>query len=189
MEDKLADSVPKLSVFLCTEEFADSQACSTFLVYFSGILGFSPGGTTFVRARNYTPKLLALIHCIRLCLLEAILPRFAHKSIGWESRPRAGNLKRLNKVRERFMCHGCQALMGEFISLRKYGRAISHSDGPSFRVRWSDDGETVSWDDGPALEGRQVDKSLENANTGSMRGGFRRVGVPPNFDRGDQKTC
>ena len=93
-------------------------------------------------------KLSGLIHCIRLCLLEATLRRFAHQSIGWEARPRAGNLKRLNKVRERFMCHGCQAPMGESISLRNYDRAISQSDVPSFRVQWSDEGETISWDDG-----------------------------------------
>jgi hypothetical protein len=37
---------------------------------------------------------------------------------------------------------------GELLSLRSYGRAFSRSDGPSFRVSWSDDSETVSWNDG-----------------------------------------
>jgi hypothetical protein len=36
--------------------------------------------------------------------------------------------------------------MNELLSLRDYGRVIGRSDGPSFRVTWSEDGETVSWD-------------------------------------------
>ena len=38
--------------------------------------------------------------------------------------------------------------MGELLSLRSYGRAFSRSDGPSFRVNWSEDLETISWADG-----------------------------------------
>ncbi|KAI4192683.1 MAG: hypothetical protein LQ350_008592, partial [Teloschistes chrysophthalmus] len=144
-EEQLADLIGRLSVFFCMEEFTDSRSSSTMIVYFSGILGFSPSGTTFERPRNYTPKLSALIYCIRLCLLEASLPRFAHPLIGWKVRAPSGNLKRLNRVRERFMCLGCQAPMGELLSLRSYGRAISRSDGPSFRVQWSNDSETVMW--------------------------------------------
>jgi hypothetical protein len=46
------------------------------------------------------------------------------------------------------MCLGCQASLGELLSLRTYGRAFSRTDGPSFRVRWSDDAQTVSWANG-----------------------------------------
>lgn len=35
--------------------------------------------------------------------------------------------------------------MDEFLSLRNYGRAISRSDGPAFRVTWSQDADVVSW--------------------------------------------
>ncbi|TKA59965.1 hypothetical protein B0A55_10768 [Friedmanniomyces simplex] len=38
--------------------------------------------------------------------------------------------------------------MGELLGLRPYGRAFSRSDGPSFRVSWSEDLETISWNDG-----------------------------------------
>lgn len=38
--------------------------------------------------------------------------------------------------------------MGELLSLRSYGRAISRSDGPAFRVHWREDSEAVSWDAG-----------------------------------------
>jgi hypothetical protein len=54
----------------------------------------------------------------------------------------------VNYVRERFMRLGSQAPLGELLSLCSYGRAFSRTDGPSFRVRWSDDRETVSWADG-----------------------------------------
>lgn len=147
-EEKLADFIGKLSLYFCTEEFTDNRSSSAIVVYFSGILGFSPSGTTFERPKNYTSKISALVYCIRLCLLEATLPRFAHSSIGWKARPSSGNLKRLNRVRERFMCLSCQAPLGELLSLRSYGRAISRSDGPSFRVQWSDDSEKVKWDGG-----------------------------------------
>ena len=46
------------------------------------------------------------------------------------------------------MCLECQAPLGELLSLRTYGRAFSRTDRPSFRVRWSDDGQVVSWADG-----------------------------------------
>lgn len=147
-DDRLADLIGKLSVFFCTEEYTDSRSSSAMLVYFSGVLGFSPCGSTFERPQNYTPKLSALIYCVRLCLLEATLPRFGHPSIGWRARASHGNLKRLNQVRERSMCFGCQAPMGELLSLRAYGRVLSRSDGPSFRVQWSDDSEEVRWDGG-----------------------------------------
>ncbi|KAK2035747.1 hypothetical protein LZ31DRAFT_537228 [Colletotrichum somersetense] len=46
------------------------------------------------------------------------------------------------------MCLASQAPLGEFLSLRAYGRAVSSADGPTFRFDWSDDGQTISWDDG-----------------------------------------
>ena len=144
----LADAAGEFFAFLCTEEFVESQSSSALLVYFCGTLGFSPDGLRFERPRNYTPKLSAMIYCVRICLLEVTLPRFAHSSATWGARPRSDHLKRLNPIRERFLCNGCQAAMGELLSLRACGRAFSRADGPSFRVRWSEDSEMVSWDDG-----------------------------------------
>jgi hypothetical protein len=86
-DDLLGDAVAEFSCFLYTEDFADGLANSTAIVYFSGTLGFSPDGYTFERPRNYTPKLSALIHCIRLCILERYLPRLAYSSIELEARP------------------------------------------------------------------------------------------------------
>jgi hypothetical protein len=143
----LADLLGQVSTLLATEEFTDGRSSSTLLVYFSGILGFSADVSTFRRPRNYTSHLSALIHSIRLLCLETTLPRYAHVYVGWNARPRHGQLQRLDRIRRRFMCAGTQAPMGELLSLRSYGRAISASDGPSFRVLWSDDGQTVSWDD------------------------------------------
>jgi hypothetical protein len=68
--------------------------------------------------------------------------------LGLDARPRRGQLEVLNGVRVEKICLGSQAPMGELLSLRSYGRASSRSDGPSFRVHWSDDRQTVSWVDG-----------------------------------------
>lgn len=148
MKQKLADLVGTLSIQLCKENFVDNRPSSIILIYFSGVLGFSADPSTFERPRNYTSKLSGLIYCARLCFLESVLPRFAHESVGWEKRPRLGGLKLLNRVRERYMCLGCQSPFGELLSLRNFGRSLSRSDGPSFRVQWSPDSQTVSWNVG-----------------------------------------
>lgn len=148
MKQKLADLVGTLSIQLCKENFVDGRSSSTILIYFSGVLGFSADPSTFERPRNYTSKLSALIYCARLCFLDSVLPRFAHDYVGWEKRPRLGDLKLLNRVRERYMCLGCQSPLGEPLSLRNFGHSLSRSDGPSFRVGWSPHSQTVSWDDG-----------------------------------------
>jgi hypothetical protein len=147
-DDNIADAVARFSWLLCTEEYANGLLASTAIVFFSGVLGFSRDGSTFERPRNYTPKLSAMICCIRLCMIERCLPRFAHTSIEWRARPSVGGLRQLVKVRDRFLCHGCQPPAGELLGVRSYGRALSRSDGPSFRVSWSSDSQTVRWDEG-----------------------------------------
>jgi len=147
-DEVLNDLALELLHFLATEEFEDGRPSSTLLVYSASVLGISADGLTFDRPSNYTPKLSGLIHCVRLVLLESTLPRFAHAALGWPARPRRGQLGVLNAVRVEKMCLGSHAPMGELLSLRSYGRALSRSDGPSFRVHWSDDCQTVSWADG-----------------------------------------
>jgi hypothetical protein len=77
-------------------------------------------------------------------MLESTLPQYAHDYIGWTAWPRYGQLDLLNRVRRNKMCSGLQAPMSELLSLRSYGRAISRSDGPSFRVNWHEDDQVVS---------------------------------------------
>jgi hypothetical protein len=144
----LDDAVGKFSYFLCTEEFDDGLPSSTAIVHFSGVLSFTPDGSTFERPAKYTPKLSAMIYCIRLCVLEKMLPRLSHPKIGWSMRPRTGGLKHFTKFRDRFMCHGCQSSTGELLSLRSYGRALSRADGPHFRVNWDQSRDTVGWEGG-----------------------------------------
>lgn len=44
------------------------------------------------------------------------------------------------------MCFGSQVPMDELLTIRSYGRAICRSEGPTFRVQWSENGQVVSWD-------------------------------------------
>lgn len=147
-EDSLLAAVARFCVSLCSEPYRDGKSASTVMVYFAGVLGISQDGTTFERPSNYTPKLSALVHVARLCLLEATLPRFSYPRLGWNARPCLGQQKALNKVREAFLCQGSAAPVGELLSLRAYGRTVSRTDGPTFRVEWSDDGSSVRWDGG-----------------------------------------
>jgi hypothetical protein len=146
--DDLDDAIGKFSYHLCTEEFDDGLPSSTAIVYFSGVLGFTPDGSIFERPGKYTPKLSAMIYCIRLCVLERMLPRFSHPKIRWSMRPRTGGLKHFTKFRDRFMCHGCQSSTGELLCLRSYGCALPRADGPKFRLHWDQSGDTVGWEGG-----------------------------------------
>lgn len=74
------------------------------------------------------------------------MPRFPHHYIGLSSRPRYGQLKALNAVRQEKMCDGTLSPMGEFLSLLSYGNALRRSQGPAYHFHWSDDGEVLSWD-------------------------------------------
>jgi hypothetical protein len=145
--DPLAELIFRLSVYFITEEFIDGQSSSSLLVYFSGVLGVSSDGITFRRARDFTPFLSALIYQQRLLFLEWALPCRSYPYLGRSARPPRGHLTRLNKLRRRYMCLGCLAPTGEFISLHDYGRSLARADGPAFRVRWSEDGETVYYRD------------------------------------------
>ncbi|KAH7010838.1 uncharacterized protein B0I36DRAFT_225623, partial [Microdochium trichocladiopsis] len=59
---QLLELLFKLCITFYTEDFADGHPSSTYLVYFSGILGINPDGRGFRTARLYTPSLSALIY-------------------------------------------------------------------------------------------------------------------------------
>ncbi|KAH8591171.1 hypothetical protein B0O99DRAFT_719407, partial [Bisporella sp. PMI_857] len=145
--DKLAELVFRLSIFFVTEEFADGQPSSSLLVYYSGVLGCTEDGSTFRRPKDYTPHLSALIYVQRLLLLEIALPHRAYEYVGLPRRSQHGQLERLNEIRLECMVFGCLTPLGEFLSLRAFGRKQARSDTPSFLVRWSDDGSTLFYDD------------------------------------------
>ena len=141
----LADHIGRLSLTFLSESVVDGQLSTTLLVYFSGILGMSPDGLTFLRPRNFTSKLSALIYCIRLLVLERTLPRFPHTGDDWPQRPRHSQVLELNQLRQETLCYGVQAPVGEFLSLRAYGRSLANSEGAVFKFFWSDDGRRVTW--------------------------------------------
>jgi hypothetical protein len=147
-DDLLLDAVAKFCAFVCTEPFHDGRSATTIIVYFAGVLGIGRDGVTYERPRNYTSKLSAVIHCARLCMLEVTLPRFPHWNLNWGPRPSLGQDKLLNQMRETFLCQGSSAPVSELLSLRAYGRVLARTDGSAFRVEWTDDGESVKWEDG-----------------------------------------
>ncbi|KAK1838000.1 hypothetical protein CCHR01_19380 [Colletotrichum chrysophilum] len=140
----LEDLTLRLLYFLVTEDFKDGQSKSTLLVYFGGVLGLTSDGSGFQRPGNYTVSLSAFIYCARLVVVEVLLPRTSYDYVSYLARPRSGQLDILNRVRRETICLGSQAPIGEFLSLRAYGRALATADGPSFRFDWSDDGQTIS---------------------------------------------
>lgn len=146
-EDPAADALLRFLYYRATEEFTDGQSRSTMLVYFSAICGLShPDGANFLRPAQFTTHLSGFIYCIRLILIEAILPRKAHEYVGIPARPRMGQLAILQSLRQEKMCDGCLSLLGEFLSLSAFGHALRQSEIPAFVFEWSDDGEEISCD-------------------------------------------
>uniref|UniRef100_A0A093VY56 Uncharacterized protein n=2 Tax=Talaromyces marneffei PM1 TaxID=1077442 RepID=A0A093VY56_TALMA len=122
----------QLNIIFLIEEFTDGQPSSSLLVYFSGILGFSPDAQSFQPAKSFTPHLSTLIYIQRLLFLEYALPYRDYPTIGWNRRPRRHHLNRLNPIRCRYMIAGALTPLIEFQSLQDYGRTIARTDPPSF---------------------------------------------------------
>ncbi|CAK7275628.1 hypothetical protein SEPCBS57363_006807, partial [Sporothrix epigloea] len=145
--DEVLELLFHLSMTISTETLIDGQPNSTILVYFSGILGFTAGGQGFALARNYTTTLSALIYVQRLLLLEWTLPVRPYPYLGRPERPRMYQLDVLNTVRRASLVHGCDGPFDELFSLRNFGRVWAKEEPPAVFLRWSDDGEMVTFDD------------------------------------------
>ena len=151
-QDRQADVLLRFCYFLATEDFNDGQALSTLLIYFSAVCGLEgEHATSFKRPAQYTTYLSGLIYCVRLVLLEYTLPYGDHDYISIPARSRNGQLETLQAIRKEKMCDGCMAPLGELLSLVAYGVSLYRSEGPKFLFEWSDDGQTVSWDNSVAV--------------------------------------
>ncbi|KAH7247477.1 uncharacterized protein BKA55DRAFT_514321 [Fusarium redolens] len=115
--DEFLEILFQLCVTLCTETFVDGQPSSTLLVYFSGVLGFSADCHRFQLARQYCPKLSAIIYMQRILLLELALPMREYTTIGIPQRPRAAQFESLNRIRAKYMVLGSQYPLAELVSL------------------------------------------------------------------------
>lgn len=145
--DEMLQLLFRLSITLSTECYIDGDPSSTLLVYFSGILGFSVDSKTFLPAKRYTSTLSGLIYVQLLLFLERALPLQAYEHVGIPQRPHANQHRQLNAMRKRYIVKGCESPFDELRSLRDYGKVIARTDLPSFFLRWSDDGQTVSYGD------------------------------------------
>ncbi|CZS75061.1 unnamed protein product [Fusarium graminearum] len=134
----------ELSLSLSMEDFEDGQPDSALLVYFSGVLGFSSDCRRFQLAREYCPNLLGLIWVQRLLFLEYALPLHSYPALGVQQRPQFP-LQRLNEVRQKFMVQGSLSPLAELHNLRNFGQKVAKTEPPLFLLRWSDDGNVVSY--------------------------------------------
>ncbi|KAF5710827.1 hypothetical protein FMUND_9323 [Fusarium mundagurra] len=144
-----------LIMAFCTEEVMDGRPDSTLLVYYSGVLGFSADLTGFLPARSYTSNLAALIYIQRLLFLEYAVPMQDYPRLGISRRPRTNQLARLQNVRQEYLVLGSQSPFEELFSLLAFGRAIAGSETPAFLLKWSDDGQVVSYRDDIAVHMEQ----------------------------------
>ncbi|KAH6973332.1 hypothetical protein EDB80DRAFT_547797, partial [Ilyonectria destructans] len=110
-----------LNLSISMEDFLDGRPEFTLLVYFSGILGFSPDCQGFLLARQYCSNLSGLIYHQRLLFLQHALPRYTHQAADTTWQLHTGQLQRLNKVRERYMIEGSQSPLAELYNLRNFG--------------------------------------------------------------------
>jgi hypothetical protein len=149
--EELRELVFQLSITFSTASFTEGQPGSSLLVYFSGILGFSPDAQSFLPAKRFTPCLSGLIYIQRLLFLEYSLPYRAYPHIGIARRSRLHQHQHFETIRLRYMTTGAPSALEELQSLRDFGRVMSRTDAPSFLLRWSDDGQVVSYGDNFSL--------------------------------------
>ena len=133
-----------------TEDLIEGQPSSSLLVYYSGILGFSSDGANFL-AKRYTPYLSGLVYIQRLLFLEHALPYRAYPFLGIHRRTRLQQHEQLDEVRQKYMLTGSPSALEELQSLRHFGRVMAREDPPSFLLRWSDDGQTIFYEDAFSL--------------------------------------
>ncbi|RSL44777.1 hypothetical protein CEP54_014543 [Fusarium duplospermum] len=144
--DEFLELLFQLSFELSTEPFQNGHADSALLVYFSGVLGFSSDCRRFQLAREYCPYLSGLIWIQRLIFLEYALPLYPYPTIGIQQRPYMP-MQRLNDVRQKYMVSGSLSPLAGLHSLRNFGQKVAKTEPPPFLLRWSDDGERVSYGD------------------------------------------
>lgn len=145
--DELRELVFRLSVTFSTVSFNEGQPSSSFLLYFSGILGFSPDAQNFLPAKKFTPHLSELIYIQCLLFLEYALPYRAYPHIGIARRSRFHQHQHFETIRLRCMTTGALSALEELQSLRDFGCVMSRTDASSFLFRWSDDGQVVLYGD------------------------------------------
>jgi hypothetical protein len=112
--DELLELVFQLSITFSTEEFVDSRPSSSLLVYFSGILGFSPDARSFLPTKKYTPHLSALIYIQRLLFLEYALPLRPYPHLSIPRRSRFQQHQHFDVIRQRYMITGSLSPLEEF---------------------------------------------------------------------------
>ncbi|KAL5318142.1 hypothetical protein ACEPPN_013200 [Leptodophora sp. 'Broadleaf-Isolate-01'] len=115
---QLLELLFQLSMASSMAQFIDAQPSSSLLVYFSGVLGFSPDAQDFLPAKKYTPCLSGLIYVQRLLFLEYALPLRAYPYLGIPRRSRLQQYEGFDGVRLRYMVTGSQSPLEEFQSLR-----------------------------------------------------------------------
>jgi hypothetical protein len=143
--DELRELVFELSVTFCTARITEGQPGKNPLLYFSGILSFSPDAQTFLPAKRFTTHLSALIYVQRLLFLELALPHRAYPHIGIARQSQMGQHERLKTIRLRFTTKGCPSALEEMQSLWNFSRVTRRTEEPSFYLHWSDDGQVVSY--------------------------------------------
>jgi hypothetical protein len=90
---EILELIFRLNIAPITDRFSHGQPNTSLLVYFSGVLGFSPDGQGFQPAKNFTPR---LIYMQRLLVLEYTLPFRAYHHLGIARRPKEHALDRLD---------------------------------------------------------------------------------------------
>ena len=155
---KVLENLFLLNSALATEEALEvprtGKSGQTIISYFSGILGFGPAGEGFCIARRYTPILSALIYNLRLTFLELAVPLYSYSRHDYKTGyPKRRSLNRqhqrlvLTEIGERCIGIGSSAPLADFIDLRGYGKTIACRDPPPYYLSWSDDGQTVTYND------------------------------------------
>jgi hypothetical protein len=158
--DKEALDLAVLEVSVELIEHSDYEAQNSALIHFCRVLGYDVNAQRWRDPINYTPMLAGMQFCIRLIMLESVLPRDQRDE--WMSVRSRSPEEVFREVHDKWLVVGTGTTFNYIHTLLQYGKSIIRGGRGRERVRLSKDKLTVYLDDSAIIiqEFREFIRSL-----------------------------
>ncbi|KFY28399.1 hypothetical protein V491_00488, partial [Pseudogymnoascus sp. VKM F-3775] len=145
---ELAEQLFRLSCTFWTDVSRTGKTLYLPLVYFAGVLSIQRDSLAYRIAYLYTTRAASLVWVGRLLMLEYALPQQAYHTLG---RPSCAaypdQLRRLQRIRRKYLCRGGPHAMAHILELLYKGRTIAKREGRRANFSWSPDRQVLYMDD------------------------------------------
>ena len=144
---ELAEQLFQLSCAFWTDLSRTGKTLHLPLVYFAGVLSIQQEGLAYRTAYLYTTLAASLVWVGRLLMLEYALPQQAYHTLGRPSCAACPDqLRRLQRIRRKYLCRGGPHAMAHILELLYKGRTIAKREGRRANLSWSPDRQVLHMD-------------------------------------------